>query len=205
MCVPSDRVAVRERSARGGTTCGRRAGPVPPRPTRAGPVRPRPSRARSLGASLVELVVAIAVVGIVVSAAFGALARHGLGTTDPFVAQQALAAARGLLDEVLAQGLDTTDPDGGADALGPEAGEARGSPAAPFDHVNDYHGYASNGIVSFDGTPVAGLEAYSATVTVSAQGVADMSPVDGWWVRVAVTGPGDTTVVLEGFRARLGS
>jgi MSHA pilin protein MshD len=162
--------------------------------------------AASAGASLVELVVAIVVVSILVAAAFGAIARHGVGAADPFVAQQALAAARGLLDEVLAQGTGIVDPDGGVEAPGPEAGEARGSPTVPFDHVNDYHGYATAaGIVAFDGASVPGLEAYSATIAVTAQGVGDMSPADGWWVRVAVTGPGGTQVVLEGFRARLGS
>jgi MSHA pilin protein MshD len=158
------------------------------------------------GASLVELVVAIVVVGIVAAATFGALARHATGSVDPMVAQQALAVARGLLEEILAQGTDVTDPDGGADALGPEAGEARGSAIAPFDNVSDYHGYATaSGIVGFDGTPVPGLEAYAASVSVSAQGVADMASSNGWLVRVTVTAPGGAQVVLEGFRARLGS
>ena len=163
-------------------------------------------RGRSAGASLVELVVAIVVVGVVASAALGVLGRHLLGSTDPMMMQQALAVARGLLDEVLAQGTDTTDPDGGADGFGPEAGEARGSATSPFDHVNDYHGYTmSAGIVAFDGTPVAGLENFGATVQVVAQSIAGVPASSGYWVTVTVTAPGGASIVLEGFRARLGT
>jgi type II secretory pathway pseudopilin PulG len=163
-------------------------------------------RRRAVGATLVELVVAIVVVGVVVSAAFGVLGRHLLGATDPMMTQQALAVARGLLDEVLAQGTDATDPDGGADGFGPESGESRGSATSPFDHVNDYHGYTmASGIVAFDGTPIAGLEGFTAAVQVVAQSIAGLPSSSGYWVTVTVTAPGGASVVLEGFRARLSS
>lgn len=158
----------------------------------------------SRGATLVELVVAIVVVGVVVAAAFGALGRHLTGSSDPMVVQQALAVARGLLEEVLAQGTDAVDPDGGADGFGPEPGEVRGSAASPFDHVNDYDGYTMGaGIVAYDGTPIAGLEGYGATVAVAAQALGDLPASSGYLVTVTVTAPGGARVALDGFRARL--
>jgi len=149
------------------------------------------------GASLVELIVLIVVVGIVATAAMGALATMGSRSADPLVQRQALAVAQSLLDEITAQ----PTPDG--DALGPESGESRGSSTAPFNHVNDYHGFGMTGIRSFDGTAVAGLEGYSASVTVRAQAIGNVPAADGWWVEVRVTGPGGAEVVLAGWRARL--
>ena len=149
------------------------------------------------GASLVELIVLIVVVGIVATSAMGALATMSARSADPLVQRQALAIAQSLLDEVTAQ----PTPDG--DALGPEAGESRGSSSAPFNHVNDYHGFSMAGIRHFDGTPVAGLESYNASVTVRAQALANVPAADGWWVEVRVAGPGGAEVVLASWRARL--
>ena len=149
------------------------------------------------GASLIELIVLIVVVGIVATAAMGALATMSSRSADPLVQRQALAVAQSLLDEITAQ----PTPDG--DALGPEPGEARGSASAPFNHVNDYHGLSMSGIRNFDGSAIAGLESYSASVTVRAQAIGNVPAGAGWWVGVRVTGPGGAEVVLAGWRARL--
>ena len=149
------------------------------------------------GASLIELIVLIVVVGIVATAAMGALATMSSRSADPLVQRQALAVAQSLLDEITAQ----PTPDG--DALGPEPGEARGSASAPFNHVNDYHGLSMSGIRNFDGSAIAGLESYSASVTVRAQAIGNVPAGAGWWVEVRVTGPGGAEVVLAGWRARL--
>ena len=173
--------------------------------------RGRRSAARARGASLVELVVAIVVVSVVSVAVMGALGRNTIGVADALVRQQALGIANSLLNEILAQAADPADPDGGADGAGPETAagvtETRGNPLAPFDHVNDYHGYtmgpATSGIVGFDGQPIAGLEGYAASVTVEAKSVSDLPASRGWWVTVTVTAPNGAPVVLEGFRAQL--
>ena len=155
------------------------------------------ARRAERGASLIELIVLIVVVGIVATAAMGALATMSSRSADPLVQRQALAIAQSLLDEITAQ----PTPDG--DALGPEAGESRGSSTTPFDHVNDYHGYSMAGVRNFDGSAVAGLESYGASVTVRAQAIGNVPAAAGWWVEVRVTGPGGAEVVLAGWRARL--
>jgi MSHA pilin protein MshD len=99
-----------------------------------------------------------------------------------------------------------------AEAMGPEPGETRYSSTLPFDSVNDYHGFDSNtavppGIRSIDGTAIAGLDGYRVTVSVAGQTLggigndADGNP-QSLLVTVTVTGPGNTTVTLNGYRTR---
>lgn len=164
--------------------------------------RPRGWR-RQHGLTLVELVVMIVVIGVIGAMAAGIIGNLGLRSADPLVQRQSLAIAETLLAEILQQGTADNDPDGGADALGPEAGESRGSATAPFDHVNDYNGFSMAGIRSIDGSAVAGLAAYSASVVVRAQALDNVPAADGWWVEVSVTGPDNRTLRLSGWRARL--
>ena len=101
---------------------------------------------------------------------------------------------------------------GCAEAIGPEAGETRYSVSNPFDHVNDYHGFDSNtavpsGIRTIDSNLIAGLEGYRVTVSVAAQplgGIGDdaTGKPQSLLITVTVTGPGNTTVTLNGYRTR---
>jgi len=96
--------------------------------------------------------------------------------------------------------------------IGPEAGESRYSTTSPFDHVNDYHGFDSNtavpsGIRTIDGTLIPGVDNYRATVDVAAQPLGGIgNDADGkpqsLLITVTVTGPGNTTVVVSGYRTR---
>ncbi len=103
------------------------------------------------------------------------------------------------------------------EAIGPETAggtETRYSTTLPFDNVNDYHGFDSNvaqsgltGIRNIDGTLIAGLEGYRVTVSVAGQALgaigndASGSP-QSLLITVTVTGPGNTTVTLNGYRTR---
>lgn len=164
-----------------------------------------PRRRRQFGATLVELVMMIVVVGVVGGMAAGVVGTLTKRSADPLTRRQALATAEALLSEVLSQPTPDTDPDGGAEALGPESGETRGSASLPFDHVNDYDGYGTGltGVKAFDGTPVAGLEAYSVAVSVRPQVLDNVPAADGWWVTVTVTGPDGQPLAVSGWRARL--
>jgi Tfp pilus assembly protein PilV len=99
-----------------------------------------------------------------------------------------------------------------AEAIGPEPGETRYSTVTPFDNVNDYHGFDSNtatpsGIRNIDGTLIAGLEGYRVTVSVAGQPLGGIGNDAGGnaqslLITVTVTGPGNTTVTLNGYRTR---
>jgi MSHA pilin protein MshD len=158
--------------------------------------------ARQRGVTLVEVVLFVLIVGVALSAVLGTLSWASVRSVDPVVQRQAIAIAESMLQEVLSQPFTVNDPDGGPDALGPEPGEARGSSTAPFDHVNDYHGYASSGVTDATGAAVAGLQAYAVAVSVQPQALDGLPAQDGLLVTVTVTGPGGTVVALAGFRAR---
>jgi MSHA pilin protein MshD len=181
------------------------------------------------GVSLVELIIFIVVVGVAVLGVVGALRLGTAASADPMVQKQALSIAEALLEEVQLQpftycdpndanaaaALDATQCTGGAGGandenrlpLGPEAGEARGSTTTPFDNVSDYNGLnlpSPPGITGIDGSVVAGLEAYSATIAVSNQALGAVPASDALLIRVTVNGPPGTniTVVLDGYRVR---
>jgi MSHA pilin protein MshD len=172
---------------------------------------------RSRGLSLVELLVFVVVVGGALTALVGVFFESTRASADPMLRRQALAIAESLLEEVQLMPFTFCDGDdanvataagtagcaGTADAVGPEAGETRlASP--PFDHANDYHGYATTGIVDLTNAAVAGLEAYSAQVAVAPSALGSIGAGSGDALRITVTvnGPGGTQVVLVGYRAR---
>jgi Tfp pilus assembly protein PilV len=115
----------------------------------------------------------------------------------------------------IAQAVDLAEAGGGcpvlAEAIGPEAGETRYSTTLPFDNVNDYHGFDSNtgalGIRNIDNTLIAGLEGYRVTVSVAGQPLGAIGNdaygnPQSLLTTVTVTGPGNTTVTLHGYRTR---
>lgn len=201
-----------------------RSNPRPAWSTRTG--------AGAAGLGLIELIVFIAIVGIAIAGVLVVYDRAVRASADPLVRKQAIAVAESLLSEVLAQPLTYCDPqdaandpaappastaactggaaaseDKGGGALGPQpATETRFSPIDPFDNVADYNGYTMNsGIYGLDNgaTPIAGLDSFSATVTVTragaALGLAD--DADALRVDVLVTGKGES-IALTGYRLR---
>jgi MSHA pilin protein MshD len=191
------------------------------------PLRPAAAEARSLslrpaprGLTLVELIVFVAVVAVGAAGILAVLNFTTQRSADPLPQRQALAIAESLLEEVALMPFNWCDPDDPAaatatgvgdcavaEAIGPEPGEARGSPAAPFDNVNDYHGYDSAtaalpGIRDITGTTVPGLGAYRAVVTVAAEPLGGIPAPDALRITVTVTGPATTVVTLDGYRTR---
>jgi MSHA pilin protein MshD len=177
----------------------------------------RPRRAAARGLSLVELLIFIVVVGSALAGVLQVFLQSTVGSADPMLRRQALSIAESLLEEVMLMpftfcGSDDANVEtatstagcaSGADAIGPEAGETRFT-SPQFDNVNDYHGYSMNGIVDITHTAVSGLGAYSASVNVStaALGTIAAGSGDALRVTVTVTGPGGTSIALDGYRTR---
>jgi MSHA pilin protein MshD len=140
-----------------------------------------------------------------------------LHSADPMQRRQSLAIAESLMEEVQLMPFTFCDGDdanvetatstagcaGSADAIGPESGENRFA-TPQFDHVNDYHGYSMVGIVDITQTNVTGLSAYSASVTVAASALGNLSAASGDALRitVTVTSPNGQTLSLDGYRTR---
>lgn len=186
------------------------------------------SRASQRGVTLVELIVFIVVVGTAAMGVLLAIDVANRSSADPMIQKQALAVAEALLEEVQLQPFTHCDPDdpnaatalGAADCtggaggpndenrlvagqLGPEAGETRSSATTPFDHASDYNGLVIGpGITDVSGAAIAGLEAYTASIAVANQALGAIPASDALFITVTVTAPGDTIVVLNGYRVR---
>jgi MSHA pilin protein MshD len=180
------------------------------------------------GLSLVEQIVFIVVVGVAVGGVLAAMNVATRGSADPMIQKQALAIAEAVLEEVQLQPFTYCDPDdtnaatalnaagctaGGAEAVGaegpaPYGPETRTGTATPFDNVNDYNAFSMTGITDIAGNAIAGLGSYTATVAVSEQGMPAAGPVpaiaaaEALLVTVTVTGPGNVSMVLHGYRTR---
>ena len=178
----------------------------------------RPARQAERGLSLIELVIFMVVLSAALAGVLQVFVQATVNSADPAVRRQALAVAQALLEEVQLMPFTFCDSDdanvetasstagcvGGADAIGPEPGEARFA-TPQFDHVNDYHGYTlSGGIVDLTNAPVPGLAAYSASVSVAAAALGDIGAASGDALRitVTVTGPGGVSLALNGYRSR---
>jgi MSHA pilin protein MshD len=147
-------------------------------------------------------------------------------SADPLARKQAIAIAESMLDEVQLMPFTYCDPGdanvhtatgafvgaGGCattvEAAGPVAGEDRyGTSGHPFDNVLDYAGYNTAtetppGIKDISGAPVAALAGYNVAVTITPTALGTIAATDSLRIVVTVTGPGNTTATLEGYRTR---
>jgi len=189
-------------------------------------------RKASAGLGLIELILFIAIVGAALAGVLVVYDRAVRSSADPLARKQAIAIAESLLNEVLAQPFSYCDPqdaandpaappastaactggaaaseDRGGGPLGPQPGsESRFSATDPFDNVADYAGYTMNsGIYSLDNgaAPIAGLGAYSASVTVTRAGTSLglASDAEALRIDVQVSGSGEA-ITLTGYRLR---
>jgi len=177
------------------------------------------------GLSLIELLVFIVVVGIAVTGVLSVFSLNARTSADPVVQKQALAIADSLLEEVLSKPYTYCDPDDAnvetaqnalvgplgcattPEAMGPELaqGESRNANLTPFDNVNDYNNFQMlNGIVDPSGNAVPDLNGYRALVQVQPPAVplTNIPASETLFVTVTVTGPGNHSVTLSGYRTR---
>lgn len=144
---------------------------------------------RQRGFSLIELIVAITIVAIGVSAVLAAHAAIATRSADAMVRQQAVAIAESYLEEI--QLKPFADPDG------VEGETAR----TGWDDVDDYAGLDDNGIRDQNGNAIAALAAYRATVSVqSTTALTGVPSTAARRIDVTVTGPQNVSVKLSGYR-----
>lgn len=140
---------------------------------------------RQRGTTLVELVIAVTVIGIAVTSLLGLLSAISMRSAGAMTATQSAAIAGAYLDEALSKAYQ--DPDGAA-----EAGRQF------FDDVRDYN-FVDNGARDANGNPVANLGQYTVriwtTFPVALGAVPDAIRVD-----VQVSAPNGSLTLLTGFR-----
>lgn len=177
------------------------------------------------GLSLVELIVFIVIVSAAIAGVLGAMNVATRGSAEPMIEKQALAIAEAVMEEVQLMPFTYCDPDDAnaatalsaagcaatPEAIGPEGvdqpptgpAETRTGAVRPFDNVNDYHGFSmAGGITDITGSAVAGLDAYSVSVSVAGQALGGIGASESLLITVTVTGPANTSVTLHGYRVR---
>ena len=117
---------------------------------------------RRSGISLAETLVSIVLVGGLLAVSLDLLGDAVEGQQTMGNRSRGLLLAQELMTEILQQPYD--DPDQTA-VLGREAGEDLGT-RAPFDDVDDYHGWDSSPPMEKDGTEIPNLTGWARSVTV---------------------------------------
>lgn len=172
---------------------------------------PVPSlRAGQLGLTLIELVVAIVVIGVGVAGVLSAFNVAVLGSADPLPNKQAISAAEALLEEVELAPFTYCDPDDPIAATATDPSQCttkedigkEGTDARPFDNVSDYDGLTLNPITDVSGAAVPGLAGYSATIAVANAALNGIAADESLLITVTVTAPGGRTYALQGYRTR---
>lgn len=176
------------------------------------------------GISLVELIMFIVIISVALVGILTVMNRVTGHSADTLIRKQALAIAESLLEEVELMPFTYCDPDDAnaataanvagcattPEVIGIEGAEGRYTPAVapatlPFDNVSDYDNFnmVAGSILDITGTPI-GLNGYSASISVAPVALAVITAASGDALRitVTVTGPDNTSIVMDGYRTR---
>ena len=149
---------------------------------------------RRSGVTLIELVAAIAVLGISVPPLLFLFREASAGSVGAAREETAAQLASALLEEIVSKAF--TDPDGGA-TFGPEEGSR-----AAFDDVDDYRGFVDAPPSDASGTPLLGFGAFERRAEVEPVALGPSgwgpsgSPTGFVAIRVDVAAVAEPAVVL---------
>ena len=148
---------------------------------------PTPAPARQSGFTIIEMVVAIVVIGVGVAGLLSAFSISVRNSADPMQLKQSQVVADEIMEEILLKPYNSTTPPS-------QVGCARNQ----FYDVQDYNGYTTTGkICDVDGVAIAGLNGYSLKIDVVATTLGGLTAARK--ITVTVT-RGTDTYVLVGWR-----
>jgi len=142
------------------------------------------------GFTLIEMVLAIVIIGVGLAGVMMAFSQGVKNSADPVIRKQLLAVAEEMLEEV---------------ALKPFATSATtttktGCVRSNYDDVFDYNGYASNSkVCDIDGTTITALNGLSVSVAVVNAAFNGIAAADAAEITVTVSKTSDS-VTLKGWR-----
>lgn len=151
---------------------------------------------KSSGMTLVELVMAIAVAGVLVAglmASYSSIVGH---SADPMVRTQAVAVAESFLEEALQKPF--LDP-----STHTRCPASPGGNRDNFNNVCDYAGYSASGVRLPNGTLVNGLENYAIAISVADIASGELGAVPSHCalkITVRISSPLNDATVLTGYR-----
>jgi len=145
---------------------------------------------RQAGVTLVELIVAIVIIGIAVAGVLQIFNLGAVASADPIVTKQLRAVAEGLMDEIQRQPFAATAHTPAANAC------TRNT----FNDVRDYDGYKPGSICLVNGEAVAGLENMTVEVTVTATDTLANVPDTNAYLITVTTAKAGNNFTLRGWR-----
>lgn len=147
------------------------------------------------GTTLVELVMAIAIAGVLVVGLMTAYSSIVGRSSDPMVRTQAVSLAESYMEEALLKPF--LDPSGSVCPASP------GGNRENFNNVCDYNNYSSSNITLPNGATVSGLSGYSVSISVANISAGDLGSIAtncALSVTVNITSPLNETVSITGYR-----
>ena len=145
---------------------------------------------RQSGGTLIELVIAIVIISISVSAILMALSTSIAQSADPMIRHQAVSIAEAYLEEIALKPF--ADPDG-------VDGEASRD---LFDDVDDYNGLVDVGARDQFNVALADLDDYTVTVAVTASGaLPSITSTDLFLISVTITHAAQIDFTVSAYRA----
>ncbi|MEE8366261.1 MAG: prepilin-type N-terminal cleavage/methylation domain-containing protein [Gammaproteobacteria bacterium] len=141
---------------------------------------------RHCGFTLIEVITTIVVVAIAAAALLGVFTGAIRGSADPMIQQQAVSIAEAYMEEILLKDF----------AVGPE------TTRATFDDVRDYNGLTDVGARDQSDNAIAGLGAYTITVTVGGDSLNAIPVIDSLRIDISVSHAAIDPIVLSGYRTR---
>ncbi len=145
---------------------------------------------RQSGGTLIELVIAIVIISISVSAILMALSTSLAQSADPMIRHQAVSLAEAYLEEIALKPF--ADPDG-------VDGEASRD---LFDDVDDYNGLVDVGARDQFNVALADLEDYTVTVAVTASSaLPSIASTDLFLISVTITHAAQIDFTISAYRA----
>lgn len=156
---------------------------------------------RCHGMTLVELVIAIVIIGVGVAGVMLAFSTVVKNSADPLVRKQMLAIAEEMMEEITLKpfAVSGTAPVNTLKNCSSGTGVA---PRSNFDDVSDFNGYQTTGICNIDGDAITSLSAYNLQVTVTTTNAMDGVVIaTGRVKKITVTVThGSDTLTLVGWR-----
>jgi len=143
---------------------------------------------RQAGTTLIELVIAIVIVSIAISAVLMVMSMTVGYSADPMIRYQAVAIAEAYLEEISLKAF--ADPGGGD-------GEASRD---LYDDVDDYHGLVDVGARNQFDAALPGLGNYTVSVTVTQSALPSIAASDNYLINVTITHAADINFTLSAYR-----
>ncbi|MDB6096898.1 MAG: mshD [Francisellaceae bacterium] len=137
--------------------------------------------------TLIELVMAIVIIGVSVTGVLMAITNTTKFSSDPLISRQGIAIAESYLEEIMNQSYPTSLPCPAPNANGRSA----------YTNVCDYKGLSNTGTIDQTGAAIPGLGSYSVTVNID---TSTASTLNALRIDVTVSHSFMTTVTLSGYK-----